>query len=230
MNAFNMNPTRTHHPATRGFTLIELLVVISIIAILAGLLLPAGQAIMRRAAKQRARAELLKVDLAISAYHAKLGFYPPGNANTNLSAAATNQLYFELVGCRPATVSGQPGFVTSDGAVAVTAAQLNLTFGSPGIMNASAAANSDDGTTAQQFLKNIKSAQYGDIIPGVRVLGAQVEGPVMFPSSSGNYISPFCYNASNPTHNANSFDLWMDVKIGGKTNRISNWSPVPEVL
>jgi hypothetical protein len=43
-------------------------------------------------------------------------------------------------------------------------------------------------------------------------------------------ITPFSYNSSKPTHNVNSFDLWVDVKIGGKTNRINNWSAQPEIV
>jgi hypothetical protein len=37
-------------------------------------------------------------------------------------------------------------------------------------------------------------------------------------------MNPIRYNSSSPTNNPNSYDLWIDVVIDGKTNRISNWS------
>ena len=43
-------------------------------------------------------------------------------------------------------------------------------------------------------------------------------------------VNPFRYNSSSPTNNPNSFDLWIDVMIDGKTNRISNWSREPIIL
>jgi hypothetical protein len=36
--------------------------------------------------------------------------------------------------------------------------------------------------------------------------------------------------STNPTNNPGSFDLWIDVLYGGKTNRISNWSKDPQPL
>ncbi len=36
------------------------------------------------------------------------------------------------------------------------------------------------------------------------------------------------YVSTNPTNNQDSYDLWMDIKYGGKTNRISNWNPDPQ--
>ena len=198
--------------ASLGFTLIELLVVISIIAILAGLLLSAMPGIRAHAMRKRARAELQQITLAIEDYKAKLGYYPPDNRlNFGL-----NTLYYELVGC---TRTGNGTSVTPlDGSPAVMVSTLNGA-GSMGVMNASSGnSNSDEGKAAYNFLKELKPTQYADA-GGLRRLGMAFEGPTMAGS-----ITPYFYNSSNPTNNPTSFDLWVDVVIGGKTNRISNWT------
>jgi hypothetical protein len=57
-----------------------------------------------------------------------------------------------------------------------------------------------------------------------------VDGPFTTNSIAGKAINPWRYVSSNPTNNTGSYDLWMDIKFGGKTNRISNWSPDPQVV
>jgi prepilin-type N-terminal cleavage/methylation domain-containing protein len=210
--------------ATRGFTLIELLVVISIIAILAGLLLTAGVGVQRNAAKKRAKAELVMVAIAIDSYKSKLGFYPPDNAGNY----SLNTLFYELVGCtrvnNSATVST---FTPLDGSPFVTSGTLNAQTGGrvTGIQNSSASSStSDEGRAAQTFLKELKLMQYADF-GGIRRLGVALDGPVM-----AGTVTPFYYNSSNPTNNPNSYDLWLDIRVGGKTNRISNWSAGPQQL
>jgi prepilin-type N-terminal cleavage/methylation domain-containing protein len=37
-------------------------------------------------------------------------------------------------------------------------------------------------------------------------------------------FNPWHYDSSNPTHNPDSFDLWIDLVIGGKTVTIGNWN------
>ena len=46
-------------------------------------------------------------------------------------------------------------------------------------------------------------------------------------SAGASKINPWRYNSSNPRYNPKSFDLWIDVIAGGKTNRICNWSDKP---
>jgi hypothetical protein len=84
---------------------------------------------------------------------------------------------------------------------------------------------------AKNYLPEIKNSQYlgvSILAGGLRVLGTIVDGPFMYSGAGGAQINPFRYVSSNPTNNPSSFDLWVDVVVGGKTNRISNWSDKPE--
>jgi type II secretory pathway pseudopilin PulG len=202
--------------------------VIAIIAILAALLLPAAGKIRQNAAKARARTELTQLEQAINNYKQKLGFYPPDNTNNY----ARNSLYFELLGAefngtRYRTLDGSATVNVSGGVIPPAV------FGTPvtGIMNASRGTASDDGGGAVSFIRELKPAQYGHIVSNVtelvRVLGVKVDGPA---AQMVGDINPFRYNSSNPTNNPNSFDLWVDIVVGGKTNRISNWSQQPQIV
>ena len=37
-------------------------------------------------------------------------------------------------------------------------------------------------------------------------------------------LNPWRYNSLNPTNNPGSYDLWIQLRIGGKTNLICNWT------
>jgi len=60
----------------RGFTLLELMVVIAIIAVLAGLFLPALQSVLERAKKAQARNDVIQIVTAVNAFYAEYGRYP----------------------------------------------------------------------------------------------------------------------------------------------------------
>ncbi len=69
----------------KGFTLIEMLVVIAIIAMLAGMLLPALSKARIRARVAKAKAEMLNIRVAIEQYYADYSTYPTNDVNLNYS-------------------------------------------------------------------------------------------------------------------------------------------------
>ncbi|HLH55954.1 MAG TPA: prepilin-type N-terminal cleavage/methylation domain-containing protein [Verrucomicrobiae bacterium] len=207
-----------------GFTLIELLVVIAVMAILAALVIPITGAVSRNRIRSKARAELERVATGIELYKAKMGHYPPDNPGN----PATNQLYFELLG----TTFTNGVYTTLDGSALVKASDLGTVFGgSParvgGFMNTSQGTGGDEGRQAQRFLNNIKpdetaliSSPAGDT---VRIFIAGVPAPA-------GVLNAFNYVSSSPTNNPNFYDLWVDVLINGKTNRLSNWNKEPIIF
>jgi prepilin-type N-terminal cleavage/methylation domain-containing protein len=207
--------------ARRGFTLIELLIVIAIIAILAAMIIPVTGAVNRTKIKSKAHTELEHIATAIELYKAKLGHYPPDNPNN----PALNQLYFELVG----TTISNGVYVTLDGAAQISAAALPSVFG-PGVggfINTSRTGAGDESRPAGRFLNSLKPDETVTITNPPPFLTKLLVAAVPAPP---NYINYFSYVSSNPTNNPNSFDLWVDVIINGKTNRINNWSRQPVIL
>ena len=223
-----MNNSQIKTSGPRGFTLIELLVVIAIIGILAGLLLATTGKVKQKMAITRVQAELAILQTAIESYKVKMGHYPPDNP----ANFAQNQLYFELSGCFRTNILGVDCFMTLDRAAKIPVASVAAVFGQGGIMNTSSGAGGDEAGTAYRLLKEIKPTQYGETVAGtgIRVLGVLVDGPPpSFPASGGNTLNPFRYNSSSPTNNQNSFDLWVDVVFGKKTNRVNNWKSTPTI-
>jgi prepilin-type N-terminal cleavage/methylation domain-containing protein len=214
------------HQAFAGFTLIELLIVIAIIAILAAMVIPISGAVNRNKIRAKARVELEQVATAIELYKSKLGHYPPDNPGNPW----TNQLYFELLG----TTFTNGTYTTLDGTALIRASDLGTVFGGApnprvgGIINTTQGTGGDEGRQATSFVNGFKPGEVftlpapaGDT---VKLLVAAV------PSPAGRPISPIAYVSSSPTNNPNSYDLWVDFVINGKTNRISNWNKEPITL
>lgn len=226
-----MKPARSQFQSQRAFSLIELLIVISIIAILAAMIIPASQMVNRRGKFKKAESEIAAVANAIESYKAKLGHYPPDNPGNPIR----NQLFYELQGTVRARIGGQDVFQTLDGRTNIPVNSVSTLIGPnvSGFVNCSREGGGDDFAAAHKFLINLKPGQFGFLNNGVGVLTSSVTwpenlGPVAPDAPLG--LNPIRYNSSNPTGNAKSFDLWIDIVIGGKTNRISNWSKDPEII
>ena len=216
-------------PRVNAFTLIELLVVIAIMAILAAMIFPVLHAVTRHKIQSRTRAELAQIETAIESYHTKKGFYPPDNPNNPY----VSLLYYELSG----TVFSNNGYVTLDGGVQLAAAGLTGIFGRDGVVNATKGAGGDEGPFASNFLKpGLRPDQYLAITNGASatpictLIGNPADGPLLLKNPDGRKLNPWRYVSSNPTNNPKSFDLWIDVLIGSKTNRICNWRQEPFTL
>ncbi len=239
-----MNPTfqkRFSAPAARrsevaAFTLIEMIVVIGIIGLLAALVIPVAGAVNRKAKLTRAQGEMTQIETAIENYNSKMGHYPPDNAPN----WAVNQLYFELLGTTNIGQGATVVYHTLDSSAQIRASDLGSAIGPniSGFVNCSK--GGEDGFLAQNFLKSLKNGQFYTVTntpsaPVSMALGMPSStmpspSPLQSPNSPYSAINPWCYNSSNPRYNPKSFDLWIDVVISGKTNRICNWSDKPIVV
>ena len=219
-----------------AFTLIELLVVIAVIGLLAAMLLPVGAALKKKAAIKRVQTEIQFVDAAILKYASDLGHNPPDNPDVLLlndtRRHAVNQLFYELSGVKLTNNL----FQTESGANEIAVADVPVFFGNvaiQGFVNVSSGAG-DEVRKSKNCLVGIKPAQYLAVVNNGTtntVLGVNAKGPLMLADNTGKEINPIRYDASSTNrHNLKGFDLWVDILMDGKTNRLSNWSEKPEIV
>lgn len=208
-----------------AFTLIELLVVIAVIGILAAMIshLSGPAAIKRKIA--RVTVELANLETAIDSYKERRGSYPPSNGDTN--NAVTNQLFYELSGTTAVTTGGDvTRFTTIKGDESITPDTIEQFFGLPTQKVRGFANSSVDKADVKNFAPNLKPAQSEEIVStpnAVELLVVPVEGPNDITTQKGKKINPWRYNSSAPVHNPETYDLWAEIVIGGKTNIIGNW-------
>jgi hypothetical protein len=148
-----------------------------------------------------------------------------------------NPLYYELNGVRLTNNA----YTTLDGHEQITVPDVKTAF-TPGTVEGfvnCTRGSDDDASSAKNYLTALKPDLSGFTMNnGVRVAlltssvawpGANLIPPYHpVPNSPG--MNPLRYNSSSPKHNPKSYDLWVDIVIGNKTNRISNWSDSPEIV
>jgi prepilin-type N-terminal cleavage/methylation domain-containing protein len=237
--AFSLQPSR------HAFTLIELLVVIAIMATLAALLLPVVGAVKKHQYIYNAQSEMAKLETAIDRYKAAYGFYPPDNhlIPIELNQALINQLYYELVGTTNTGTTASPTYQTLDNSLPTPLSggdvgDVHNAFGVGGFMNSTKPNGGEDASAAKNFLPDLKPnqiwPQFTNNTVLIKLLVCSVGGP-------DNTYQPLGAPGLNPwryvcpgTNNSNSYDLWVQLGISGKTNLICNWnqsvqtgSPVP---
>ena len=216
----------------------------AIIGVLVALLAGMGLRFQKWQKLNVAQAEFQQAKTWIDDYGHTRRYFPPDNP----ANPAMNQLLFELKGTVSTNVGGQPAFTTLDGTATILATDVPIVFGPSvnGFMNfPSPARTSDDVTTAVPFLKEIRSAQVGNLVIGTQPSVAALlvcsipwsNDPLqqIVPTTGNPHalqvgLNPWRYVSSHPTNNPNTYDLWIDIPVRGKMYRINNWSSKPQEL
>lgn len=214
------------HQRNKAFTLIEMLVVISIIGVLAGLTVGISKLASDKMRRSRVKAELNALTMAIDAYKAKFGVYPPDNKPDTRAIpnrSIQHQLFYELTGSLLVAAPGGTVFQDQMFLSQLASADLKSLFGVGGFLNAGKAASD-----IKNFLPQLKTnhAVAFPVGPGnkqVYFLAVPVKGPATNLDPKG-VKNPWRYNSSSPTNNPGSYDLWAEILIGGKLHVIGNWN------
>jgi len=219
--------TPLHRPSRPGFTLIELLVVIAIISVLAAMVIPVGTQLKIKASIKQAQTQMEQISTWIESYGTKRSHYPPENPTDpgpadNPAIMPRPPLVYELTGAE-LTAAGY----RTDRGVTFNMPQLTAAFGIRLISNSTVpGSNPDDSPKKQNFAPELGPGAVASLAVNgvpfpVEVLASKIRGPAGF-------TNVWHYSTGRPgNHNPNSFDLWLDVVLGGKTNRICNWSSKP---
>jgi prepilin-type N-terminal cleavage/methylation domain-containing protein len=216
---------RTPRAHRKGFTLIELLVVIAIIAVVAGLVVGLAGVAGKDKKQKRARAELAKLVILIETYKAKVGVYPPDNPKPldSFTNPPPNSLLYELAGAiRDRSNAGDPlyktafGNITSNEIWSVYGGADAFPDGRAGLVNAVEEEGNPDDAKVHRILTTLKPDQRATV-GGHLSLVVPVDGPNGQPNR-WHYL-----RGANAVHNPDTFDLWVDIVVGGQNYRIGNW-------
>ena len=223
-----------------AFTLVELLTVLGIIGVIAGFVLMVAGPVKKKQYIYNTQTEMAQLETAIERYHAAYGFYPPDGrlAPAIPGQPQVNQLYYELTGTTNLNSDSStppiyqslndPSRPTLTGGVG---GDVEKSFGVDGFVNCSKPGGSEDSAAARNFLPDLKPNQVwypftnGTAKVGVVLLVTSVRGPDQIYKPLGvQDLNLWRYNSSSPTNNPGSYDLWVQLGIGGKTNLICNWT------
>jgi prepilin-type N-terminal cleavage/methylation domain-containing protein len=204
---------------TRAFTLLELLIVIAIIAVVAALVVGLAGVASEKQKLSRARAEGDRIATMIEVYRQKLGVYPPRNPDTN--QPGRNSLVYELAGAWRRPVE-PPEYETPWGVV--TSNALYAEFNVTGIIN-----SSDDRTEIKRILKGLKPDQYVETGPdNLKRLVIPIDDVTGNRPNFWKYRPGTDDEVKRLMRNPESFDLWVEMKIGkiageDKIVVVGNW-------
>jgi prepilin-type N-terminal cleavage/methylation domain-containing protein len=217
-----------------AFTLIELLVTIAIIGALAALVLPLSGIASTKMRIARVKTELNQYVNAIETYKLETGEYPPdhglmGQTTTNdmnlyRKRAALNPLVYELTG----TIFTNGNFIVLADNDSLESLTFQKIFGRRGIRNSARLKSDIDfkGFNLKEGQKEeIKTTTLGAPDADVEILKVPVPGHFTIDGRTANTkFNPWFYDASSTNrHNKNSYDLWAEIVVQGKTNVIGNW-------
>jgi prepilin-type N-terminal cleavage/methylation domain-containing protein len=228
-----LNPQPSTLSQLRAFTLIELLTVIAIMGVIAALILPVVGAVKKHQYIYNTQAEMAKLETAIDRYHAAYGFYPPDHPGS-LTNALLNQLYYELTGTTNLDVSSPKYQSLNDPTLpiltgGIAGSDVDQAFGVGGFMNCSKPVGGEDASAARNFLPDLRPNQvwinYTNNKVAITLLRGSVGGPdAIYQPLGVQDVNPWRYNSSSPTNNPGSYELWIQLRIGGQTNLICNWT------
>ena len=226
-------PASRFTPHVSAFTLIELLVVMGVIGALAAMTLGVVGGVKKQQYKFNTQAEMEQLETAIERYKAAYGVYPQSPTNPPTAgnpSTLVNPLYYELGG----TVYSNGTYTTLDGSAQISDSDVPKAFpGIGGFINCTKPGGGEDSAKARNFLPDLRTRQIwpqpgytnNTASVGVSLLIASVGGPDATYKPLGQQdLNPWRYNSSSPTNNPGSYDLWIQLSFGGKTNLICNWS------